>query len=89
MVPGQQGDGEQDIFLGLGDADRAELQVDGLAQVGNLCGQGESWGGSRSECGGRRSEVRSAILVSLLGEGGPALGSVEPLQTWPSPEWGA
>lgn len=53
VVPGQQGDGLQSIVLGLGDADRAELQVDGLAQVGNLRRRG-CGGGGRSEGGQAR-----------------------------------
>lgn len=52
VVPGQQGDGKQDILPGLGNADRAELQVDGPAQVGNLCREAEDGGDGQSEgCG--------------------------------------
>lgn len=35
----------QGDFLGLGDVDRAELQVNGSAQLGNLCREAEDMGG--------------------------------------------
>lgn len=41
VAPGQQGDGVQGLFLGLGDADRAQVEADGLGHAGNLCREGE------------------------------------------------
>lgn len=66
----------------MGDAHRADLQVDGPAQAGHLC-RGES-GGEGAGLGGGLGP----ILVNLKREGGPALVSVEPLQRWSCPEWG-
>ena len=44
----------QGDFLGLGDVDRAELQVNGSAQLGNLCREAEDIGGRA----GLRGEAR-------------------------------
>ena len=80
VVPGQQGDSLQGIFLGLGNADGAEMQVDGPAQAGNLCGEEEY--GERAGLGRGPGPTPG----SLNGEGGAALMGVEPLQVECSPE---
>lgn len=80
VVPGQQGDGLQGIFLGLGDADGAELQVDGPAQAGNLCGEEEY--GERAGLGRGPGPAQG----SLNREAGAAPMGVEPLQVECSPE---
>ena len=74
VVPGQKGDGLQGIFPGLGDADGAELQVDSLAQAGNLCREEEY--GERAGLGRGPGPAPG----SLNGEGGAAPVGVEPLQ---------
>ena len=74
VIPGQEGDGLQGIFPGLGDADGAELQVDGLAQAGNLCREEEY--GERAGLGRGPGPAPG----SLNGEGGAAPVGVEPLQ---------
>lgn len=60
VVPGEQGDGLQSVLFGSGDADGAELQVDGLAQVGNL--RARAWGERAGLSAGARP-----ILGSLRG----------------------
>lgn len=49
----------QDVFLGLGDADGAQLQVDGAAQVGNLRREAEHGGEGCSERGGQAPPQKS------------------------------
>lgn len=76
VVPGQQGDGLQGVLLGLGDADGAELQVDGPAQVGNLCRE-EAYG-ARAGLGGRPGPPLEPLQICALLSGwhSPALGSL-------------